>query len=125
MIYMLTVCFHDVFPGCLISLPCGALGLRIIAVRTGNQSSLDTYWILLVPESIERANVFCGSGRETSEKCGVLVWIAEELVVTFLNKVFFSYCSFHQIMLGMDEQVSEGVLKPQGGVSAQNHRAIC
>lgn len=82
MIYMLTVCFHDVFPGSLISLPCGALGLRIVAVRTGNQSSLDMYWILLVPESIECANVFCGSGRETSEKCGVLVWM-EELVGTF------------------------------------------
>lgn len=80
---MLTVCFHNVFPGCLVSLPCGALGLKIIAVRTGNQSSLDTYWILLVPEPIERANVFCGSGRETSGKCGVLVWITEELDGTF------------------------------------------
>lgn len=80
---MLTVCFHDVFPGCLVSLPCGALGFKIIAVRTGNQSSLDTYWILLVPEPIERANVFCGSGRETSGKCGALVWITEELVGTF------------------------------------------
>lgn len=89
MIYMLTVSFHNVFPGCLVSLPCGALGLRIIAVRTGNQSSLNTYWILLVPESIEPANVFCGSGRETSEKCGVLVWITEELVGSFLNSVLF------------------------------------
>lgn len=77
-----------------------------------------------MPESIERANVFCGSGRETSEKCGVLVWITEELIGTFLNKVFFFYCSFHQIMLGIDEQVSEGVLELQGGVSAQNHIAI-
>jgi len=83
MIYMLTVCFHDIFPGCLVSLPCGALGLKIIAVRTGNQSSLDMYWILLVPEPIECANVFCGSGRETSGECGVLVWITEELVGAF------------------------------------------
>lgn len=88
-IYVLTVCFHNVFPGCLVSLPCGALGLKIIAVRIGNQSSLDRYWILLVPEHMERANVFCGSGRQTSGKCGVLVWITEELVKTFKAK-----CSF-------------------------------
>lgn len=42
----------------------------------------------------------------------------------FLNKMVFSYCSFHQIMLGIHEQVSEGVLELQHGVSAQNHRAI-
>lgn len=42
----------------------------------------------------------------------------------FKQSVLF-YCSFHQIMLGIYEQVSEGVLELQGGVSAQNHRAIC
>lgn len=35
------------------------------------------------------------------------------------------YCSFHQIMLGIYEQISEGVLELQGDVSAQNHRAMC
>lgn len=86
---MLAVCFHDVFPGRLVSLPCGALGLKIIAVRTGNLSSLDMYWIFPVPEPMERANVFCGSGRQTSGKCGALDWITEELVGNFKAK-----CSF-------------------------------
>lgn len=86
---MLAVCFHDVFPGRPVSLPCGALGLKIIAVRTGNLSSLDMYWIFPVSEPMERANVFCGSGRQTSGKCGALDWVTEELVGNFKAK-----CSF-------------------------------
>lgn len=43
----------------------------------------------------------------------------------FLSKMFFFYCSFHQIILGIYEQVSEGVWELQGSVSAQNHKAVC
>lgn len=66
-IYKLIVYFRDVFPGCLLSLPCGALGLKIIAVRTGNLSSLDMYRIFPLPEPIESANVFVVLARKPQE----------------------------------------------------------
>lgn len=48
----------------------------------------------------------------------------KEIVLSHQQSVLFYY-SFHQIMMGIYEQVSEGVLQLQDGVSAQNHRAIC
>lgn len=41
--------------------------LKVIAVRTSYQSSLDTYWILLVPESMEYSNAFVVMAEKPQE----------------------------------------------------------